>query len=137
MPGYRYSISLRIWHPTRPLGDVSAKLDLKPSRVLEAGAARITPRGDALSGVYAENYWTASILKGAANGRDLASAIAVVLDQLSPNKNFLLSLTASGGRLEFFIGWFFDKGNSGDVFDHKLLARLAEFGIDLSLDVYP
>jgi hypothetical protein len=37
---------------------------------------------------------------------------------------------------EFFIGWLFDEGNSGDVFDHRLLARLADMNIDLSFDVY-
>ncbi|MDE2183351.1 MAG: hypothetical protein KGJ78_10050 [Alphaproteobacteria bacterium] len=32
--------------------------------------------------------------------------------------------------------WFF-LGNSGDVFDCDLLARMADLKIDLSLDIYP
>jgi hypothetical protein len=137
MAGYRYIISLRIEHPTRPLDDLGVELDVTPSRVCRAGAPRTSPRGVPLSGVYAENFWTARILEGADTDRDLAAAITVVLDQLSPKKDFLLGLVTSGGRSELFIGWFFDDGNSGDVLDHKLLGRLAELKIDLSFDVYP
>jgi hypothetical protein len=134
---YWYIISLRIRHPTRSLDDLGVELNLTPSRVSQAGAPRTSLRGAPLSGVYAENFWTASILEGALTDRDLAAAITVVLDQLSPKMDFLLGLVASGGRSELFIGWFFDDGNSGDVLDHKLLGRLAEFKIDLSFDVYP
>jgi hypothetical protein len=34
------------------------------------------------------------------------------------------------------VGWFFD-GQSGGVFSHELLARMADLKIDLSLAVYP
>ena len=75
-------------------------------------------------------------MKGSYADRDLAAALADVLGQLSPKKAFFVNLSASGGRSELFVGWFFHEGNSGDVLDHKLLGRLAELCMDLSLDVY-
>ncbi len=102
-----------------------------------AGTPRRTPKGHQLSGVYDKTYWTARILDGTWPGRDLESAINAVLDQLASNRSWFIDLDASGGESELFVGWFFDEGNSGDKLKSALLARLAEFRMDVSFDIYP
>ena len=69
--------------------------------------------------------------------QDLPNAIGSVLDRLDSRKAFFQEYAASGGSSEIFTGWFLADGNSGDVLKHGLLARLADFRLDLSLDVYP
>jgi hypothetical protein len=134
---YRYSISLRVTHPSRSLDDLTAELGIVPSRTWRAGEPRTTPRGEPLNGLYGEHYWTARLVDGVSTDRNLATALAAVLDKLFVKKEFIASLSKSGGRSEFFIGWFFDEGNSGDVLSSTLLGKLADFCIDLSFDVYP
>jgi hypothetical protein len=65
----------------------------------------------------------------------LADLLGRVLDQLAPHRSFFHGIRSQGGTIEFFVGWFFD-GQSGDVLDCDLLARMADLKIDLSLDVY-
>jgi hypothetical protein len=65
----------------------------------------------------------------------LAVLLGRALDQLAPHRSFFHGIRSQGGTIEFFVGWFFD-GDSGDVFDCDLLARMADFKIDLSVAVY-
>jgi hypothetical protein len=109
---------------------------MEPSRTWTVGAPRQTPKGAPLKGVYKENYWTTRLEDGASADRDLSDTIAATLDQLDDRRAFLRDFAETGGRSELFIGWFFDDGNSGDVFGHELLGRLADFRLDLSFDVY-
>src|ERR1700741_1834532 len=102
MAGYDYSISLRISHPSRALEDLAAELHLATTRMWEAGASRTTKGGAPLAGSYEDNFWTAKIVKGSSVNRDLASALADVLEKLSPKKDFLINLTATGGKTELF-----------------------------------
>src|ERR1700680_2161881 len=109
---YWYIISLRIRHPTRSLDHLGAELNLTPSRVSRAGAPRTSPRGAPLSGVYAENFWTASILEGVLTDRDLAAAITVALDQQAavgrscPSAgSSMMEIAATSSTTNFWAGW--------------------------------
>src|SRR5262249_18424361 len=133
---YTYSISLRARHPTRPLGDLTTELGIVPTNSGIAGAPRTTPKGGPLSGVNREHSWIGPMLEGSADS-DLAGALNTIVDRLSVKKALFKLLTANGGEVELFVGWFFNHGSRGDVFDHKLLGRLADLNIDLSFDVYP
>lgn len=137
MAEYTYSVSLRFTHPFRSPAEITSALQLEPSRLWSVGNPRTTPKGSPLKGVYKENYWVAPIVNGSSTDVSLAGAIASALDRLEAHKGFFQDFVGSGGRSELFIGWFFDDGNSGDVLEHELLARLADFRIDVSLDVYP
>ena len=136
MAEYNYSVSLRLWHPTILSAEITAALGIEPSRSMDVGAPRATPKGAPLEGVYDESFWTARLSDGKSINRSLSLAIGEALDDLASRQDFFREFVGDGGRAEFFIGWFFDD-NSGDVFDHELLARLADFKIDLSFDVYP
>src|SRR5579863_6626543 len=129
--GYRYCISLRVTHPSRSLDDLTVELGIVPNRTWRAGEPRTSPRGKPLKGVYGEHYWTARLVDGVSTDRDLTTALAAVLDSLFVKKEFIANLSKSGGRSEFFLGWFFGEGNSGDVFSSTLLGQLADFCIDL------
>ena len=74
--------------------------------------------------------------KGCSASRSLSAALSDVVERLHTGRAFLDMLTASGGRSELFVGWFFDEGNSGDVLGFELLGQLAELKVDVSFDVY-
>ena len=137
MAEYTYTVSLRFSHASRDPAEITAALGIEPHRFWRVGERRKTPKGTPLDGVYTQSYWTAQIISGSSVERDLRLAIGDALDYLEARKDFFQDFASNGGRPEFFVGWFFDDGNSGDVFDHALLTRLADFRIDLSLDVYP
>jgi hypothetical protein len=97
----------------------------------------MTPTGQRLKGNNRETYWTSgSLVLGSWPGNSLTSALNELLDLLTPRKKLFGRIRAGHGRVEFFVGWYFN-GNSGDVIDVAILKRLSDFGIDLSLDIYP
>jgi hypothetical protein len=134
---YRYAISLRIRHPDADPERFTTQLGMEPSHAWRAGGPRMTPAGTPLPGVHRETYWTSgSLERGGWPGRSLTAALKVLLDELEPQKFLFRSVCAEGGRVEFFIGWYFTR-NSGDVVDAATLKRMGDLGIDLSLDLYP
>ena len=136
MPGYTYSISLRIWHPTRSLDYVTNELNLMPTAVWKAGEQRTAEKGKTPPIVRDTHFWTADLLKGSHAECDLADALSRILDHLASKKDLFLDISATGGRSELFVGWFFPEGNSGDVLGHELLSRFADLSIDISFDIY-
>jgi hypothetical protein len=76
------------------------------------------------------------VTTGEAGNTDLAAGISAVVDRLAPNSRFLVDFVDSGGKSGLFVGWFLKTGNSGDILDWRLLARLAELRLNLELDVY-
>ena len=136
MTDYRYSISLRLRHPSWDPTEATAILGMTPSRSWRAGEARTTPKGRPLTGFRDASYWTAPLTDGDSKQLHLCAAIADAARSLAPHTAFLVEFAESGGKSEFFIGWFFDEGNSGDVLDWRLLESLAQLRVDLSFDVY-
>jgi hypothetical protein len=136
MNSYQYKVSLRIRHPYREPADITSALGLNPSRCWRAGEPRSTPKGSPLEGNYSESYWTARLAEGRWPETALTVVIGDLLQQLGAHKNFFHEIRSEGGRIEFFVGWFFDR-QSGGVFSSDLLAQMADLKIDLSLDVYP
>jgi hypothetical protein len=133
---YRYDISLRVCHPKMDPAEISAALQLAPKVSWKAGDLRVTPTGTPLKGLRKDSYWTSRVLKGEWPGKDLSDAISDLVTELSSRRSFFQRVRSDGGKVEFFVGWLFD-GNSGDVFDVDLLAKLADLGVALSLDIYP
>jgi hypothetical protein len=67
---------------------------------------------------------------------DINEAIHDSLKRFVHCRSFLHRIRAEGGRVEFFIGWFFDN-QSGEVLTHQCLALAGDLQIDLSFDIYP
>jgi hypothetical protein len=136
MAEYKYSISLRVEHPTMDLDAVTEALGLSPQVIWKVGQPRRTPKGTPLPGIYKKGFWTARLLDGASIEQDLSSALSKALELVAAGSPLFGEIALTGGSTEFFVGWFFDEGNSGDVLDHRMLAKLASMSINLSFDVY-
>jgi Domain of unknown function (DUF4279) len=136
MNSYKYTISLRVEHPSADPAEITSALGLTPSRTWRAGEPRSTAKGAPRPGENAESFWTATLAEGRWPEKALPDIISDLLDQLAARKDFFHRIRSEGGKAEFFVGWFFD-GQSGDVFGCDLLARMADLKIDLSLDIYP
>jgi hypothetical protein len=133
---YRYTVSLRIWHPTLDPQRITDALGISPKRSWRAGADRQTPRGEPLPGVNRDTYWYVNVIAGHWPPRKLQSAISEILDRLTAYRAFFHELRAEGGRVELFIGWCFE-GQSGDTLAHQSLAIAGDLKVDISLDIYP
>jgi hypothetical protein len=129
----RYKITLRITHPTLEAGRIGHELGLAPVFAYTAGDRRVTPKGTELPGTRKESYWYYVI---GPTDEPIERTIARVTASLAEKKSFLRQISETGGRTEYFIGWFSSE-NSGFVFEHHLLGELSEMRIDLSFDIYP
>ncbi|MBZ5727651.1 MAG: DUF4279 domain-containing protein [Acidobacteriia bacterium] len=131
---FRFSIHLRLTHPSADPDDISTALSMAPSRKWKAGEARTTPDGQPLAGIYAHTYWASEAKKG--EDSELLAVMESGLDELEKRAPFLSNFVASGGRIEYYISWFASERSGGDAIPWRLLARLAALHINLSLDVY-
>jgi hypothetical protein len=89
------------------------------------------PRFD--SGVKDHTYWSHEVVSGELA---LSEALSENLTKIRPCANFLREFKASGGDVEYFIGWFASEVSAGETLGSDLLQQLAELQIDLALDVY-
>lgn len=135
MHPYRYRIALRLRHPSVTSSAIcAALLPLRPTyRPQDIGAPRTAPNGRLLGGVNTETFATFLVSKGE---NDLAEALTEAAERMEPCRECFALWRASGGDIEFFVGWFMEGGNVGDVFEAELLAQLGRLGISLSLDLY-
>ena len=101
---------------------------------MEAGDRRRTPTGQVLEGLHDNTCWCSESIDG--DGFDLASTLESSLESLESHRSFLTDFNSTGGKTEYFIGWYTDGRNTGEIFHSGLLQRLADLRIDLALDVY-
>jgi hypothetical protein len=127
----RFKISLRIWHPNVRSDDITEALGLLPNISFTAGDRSVTPKGGELGGVRAETFWSHQW----SVGDSFEVEMAEISENLLKESDFLRSLRKTGGRLEYFIGWF-SSHNSGFVLDHALLELLSDLKVDLAFDIY-
>ena len=113
---------------------ISDGLNLEPRVSRDVGSRRATPRGEILPGVNEMTFWCSQEVRG--NGLDLAKGIASHLRDVEAHSGFLTEFSESGGKIEYFVGWFSGDQNTGEVFDWDLLRRLSELRISLAFDVY-
>src|SRR5215472_6784482 len=126
---YEYQVSLRIRHPTVPTVDISSALALTPRTSWTAGDAW----GPGQSARRESSYWSA-VLEGEST-LPLPEFLELASRNLEAHADFLQRIVNTGGRVEYFVGWFLNR-DSGDVFPASLLQRLGALGIDLSIDLY-
>lgn len=133
MNSFKYDISLRVWHPTLDPDYLSQYLGLTASRKWKAGERRMTPKGDILKGTYEETYCVFSMEHTSSD--ELVDVVEKMTEKLSVYKTFICDISKSGGKVEYFIGWY-SSGNSGQEFSARLIKDLADLDIGLSFDFY-
>lgn len=127
-----FKASLRLVHPSMPSPEISQGLEADSKWGWIVGEERRSPAGDPLAGRYRTSYWVADLSSGGDDS--LVDLLAVCLDRLEERRNFLSAFHRSGGRTEFFVGWF---RSPGETLPCPLLGRLASLGIGLAFDVCP
>lgn len=128
-----FRIALRVWHPAMDPHQITRALGMVPSYSCKVGEDRTTPKGTVLPGKNSQSYWHAPLSQIGVG--EIAALIAKTNQQLVPAKQFMHELVASGGIIEYFIGWFVDS-NVGEVLDWSLLEQCADLRIRLAFDVY-
>lgn len=134
MNPFKHTVSLRVEHPTVDPDQISAQLGIKPDTKWMAGSERVSPKGNLLDGKHEKSYWSCALESDDRVG--LADFLTTFTARLEAHKDFLRWIRSTGGRTEYFVGWF-SNGNSGEIFSCDLLGKLSDLCIDLSLDVYP
>jgi hypothetical protein len=127
-----HEVSLRIWHPEVTPERISQELDLPMTAGWAVGAPRSGLGGTALT-PHESSYWTSTFRSRESN--DLVADIRDLSRYLESRLSFLREIRATGGRVEYFIGWFIDR-HSGNTFNSADLAVLCHLDVDLAIDVY-
>jgi hypothetical protein len=130
---FKYEVSFRVTHPSIDPVRIEDKLGLTAKYSWKAGDKRNKSNGQTLTNLHKYSYCSFRLKHSPKIG--LAELLKDCNKDLYKNKRFLKSIRSTGGKLEYFIGWFSNK-DSGEVFDLELLEQLVKLGIDLSLAVY-
>jgi hypothetical protein len=132
--GSHFEVSLRVWHPLIDPAEISRELDWIPKASRMVGEPRTTLKGTPLPGVNKESFWFVEL--PAIPGGTMTSVIREANQRLASRAAYLSSLVSTGGRIEYFIGWFIDS-NEGECIDWQTLVECGELKISLHFDVYP
>jgi hypothetical protein len=97
------------------------------------GDERRTPKGTSIGGAREVSY--CSIELGAASKRGLSKKIEAAVQLLKPHRTLLRRLSATGGRISLYVGWFCDE-HTGEALGYEILARMADLRIALDLNIY-
>ena len=136
---YRYTVSLRLWHPKRDLAPAAIVFGLRPSRVWKQGEPRKTPKGTPMPGVFANSYWTARLVseRGVSSKRQSVEAFVLrTVERLRDRRAFIGRLRKSGGRAELFVGLFGTRNFAVEL-ESSVLQAAARLGLAMGFDIYP
>jgi len=142
MHPYEFNLSFRLTHPSEDLRAIYEKIStipgFIPGRIWKAGEERQGQQGQNLEGVYEKSYCYFDCFNTLQKSttESLSVAIEKILILLVPFKEDIQEHVRSGGKAEFFAGLYVDS-NAGETFNPELMKKLADFGIQLSIDIYP
>ena len=129
------AISLRLRHAeARNLGEMLRQWGHEPGHAWQAGEPCRAPNGRPLPGTNRDSYAYARLTLPPSGS--LSATLRHILATLGPIQTELAAFVHEGGRAELFTAWHFN-ANSGDTLDWTLMQRLAEYRLNLALDIYP
>ncbi|MET1076934.1 MAG: DUF4279 domain-containing protein [Pseudomonas sp.] len=134
METYRYTVSLRIWHPSRDPATFTTALNLLPLYCDKAGERRVR-KGKALDIIEKDSYWSHEF-EAAAGPEDLEDFLLSRVQSLARHKHFFTELGVGAGRAEFFIGFFPENFNCGFGLSPHLQRQCADLNLTLAFDIY-
>ena len=127
-----YRVSLRLMGDALPVEEVESRLGLTP---LSFGRKGEHLHGDPRYARYQTNVWVSKYLSN--SHVPFEEQISGLLDRLEPNRGPLKELLSLDVEGELFLGFSSGNGQGGAIFSPELLKRVADFGLSLSLDLYP
>jgi hypothetical protein len=128
-----YRVSLRLLGDSLPVEEIESRIGLEPSLLGRKGEYL---RGDPRSIKYHTNVWVSKYLTD--SDVPFEAQISGLLDALEPRLGALREiLSLPGVKGELFLGFSSRNGQGGAVFSPELLRRVADYGLALSLDLYP
>ncbi len=131
-----YRASLRLSGDLLPIDEIESQLELKASSIGKKGFSLNRYKSSMLNEPLKTNVWCAENLTK--NDVSLENQIELYLDKLEPKKKFLREiLSFPDVEGEFFLGFSSENGQGGAYFSAKLLKRVSDLGLSLSLDLYP
>jgi hypothetical protein len=131
--GKWYRVSLRLRGDNLPVEGIESRLGLEPSSFGRKGEHL---RGNPRYAKYRTNVWVSKYLVN--SDVPFEGQITGLLDVLEPKLGALREiLSLPGIKGELFLGFGSEKGQGGATFSPKLLRRIADYGLSLSLDLYP
>ena len=138
MDPYRFTVSLRLWHPSRNLSRAETVFGVVTARSLTRGDARRTPTGIPLPGVYPTSYWYANLTrKYISSKRQCAEQfLEQTIRRFRDRRAYLSRLRKSGGRAELFVILVSTKNLTLELHPELLLSA-AHLGVTITLDWYP
>jgi hypothetical protein len=131
----RCTISLRIWHPTKPADVIVDGVGITPKITQTAGDKRTTPKGKELGGIYESSYCSFPLLSTEKSDSSVSDGLLSAIKMIDNCGCFFDEINQTGGKVEIFLGIFFHS-NSGDEIHHDTLSDLGRLGVNLSLDLY-
>lgn len=113
MTPFRYTISLRLRHPTMPASTIADALAMAAKASWSVVDQRTDRAGAALIGIQLESYCCFFLAKGS-DGK-LAQALVKAAAGLERHREFFRSFRETQGRIELYVGWFFGHGRVAPV----------------------
>ena len=130
----RVDVELFIVHPTIAPENISAALGLEAHFVHRVGDQRKTPKGTLLEGKYHDTRWRHCI-RYELRDQWFADKISALVDRISPHKEFLRHLRATGGRITIIVQFFGD-GHLGDNVPSNTLAKMTDLQLDFGIECF-
>jgi len=131
-----YSISFRIWHPTRSAEDISSKIGMEPVVAYNVGHPKATPKGAFPDGgIWRKTYCSYHVMRhipgrftdGLGKCINSFESLAPIFDEFS----------SEGGILEFYV-WIYPNEDAelGFELDAELIKRIGDLKFKLSVEIY-
>jgi len=127
----RTNISLRVWHPSMPAGEIALKLDLVPRFSWTAGDSRPASSD---GGVHEKTYVSMPLVRGA--DVELDEELLRLCSLLTCKAPFLSRIVQDGGKAEFYVSLFMTEGMGNFELDYGVLREISGFGLGVSVEMY-
>ena len=130
----RVDIELFIKHPTMTAVEITTALGLEAHSAQNVGDERKTPKGTRLQGRYRDTHWRYSIRYQIAD-QWFAEKVTDFIQMLTPHREFLHRLRASGGEAQIIVQFLGD-GYLGDTIPSDTLSKMAELKLDFGIECF-
>ena len=124
---------MTIKHPDLDPAVITSALRVEPQHSWKKGEPRVTPSGSPLPGLRRESYWCYTFSN--VENREIAELIESAVRSLPQRSTLWSELQNSGGSAMLILQVVGTK-YQGAVISSELIAKLAQLGIALGIEVY-